>query len=832
MTQHPTSQTGAGRHVGRGRSTPLIGASVPRQGTTERLTGATRYVADLHASGEVHARVVRSPLAHALITGIDTTEARAYPGVLAVITADDLPDVRIPIRLPFAETPEAAELLQPPLARGEVRYVGEPVAVVVATDAYVAEDAAELVEVDYDELAVAVTVDDALAVDAPLVFAGRDGNAVSTVRLGHGDADAAFAEADVVITDRLDVHRHTAVPMETRGLLAVPEGDGIVVHGAAKVKHFTRQAVAGMLGIDPGRLRLVEAAVGGGFGVRGEPYPEDFLIPFLALRLGRPVKWVEDRAEHFVATNHARESHFEVEIAATKDGDLLAFRVNALCDHGGYVRSQGILPELLPVLHLAGPYRWRAFTIASTGVLTNRTPVGTYRGPGMTEATFARERMLDRLAARIGVDPVELRRRNLIPADALPFTFDPTPGSSPVVPLTYESGDFPGSLDLLLDHVDYQDLLRQQAARRDLGQLVGIGMATYMEVGAIGPFEHAEIHPGREGRLTVKVGVGALGQGVETVLAQIAADELGVPLEQVAIDCSDTDAVPIGFGAFASRSTTLAGNAIALAARDLRAKAAKILGADPEEVSLTATEAVCAHSRVPLADVGPGQGRFDKPHPSFSFGAALSVVNVDNATGKVRVERHIVLHDVGRAVNPALLRAQLAGAAAQGIGAALLEELAYDEHGQPLSTSFADYLMPTAAELPDTEVIVVEHPTPSNPLGVKGAGESGMVATPAAIANAVADALGPSGHFLKRLPLTPRRVRPLLLYGALLAMGGGPIPSHSSFLEGLAMWLAKEHRGHRGAGGRHDRPPEPGPTSNAPHAPGPGHDTAPPAPEG
>jgi aerobic carbon-monoxide dehydrogenase large subunit len=740
----------------------LIGASVPRQGTAERLTGATRYVADLHASGEVHARVVRSPLAHALIAGIDTTEARAHPGVLAVITADDLPDVRIPIRLPFAETPEAKEFLQPPLARGEVRYVGEPVAVVVATDAYVAEDAAELVEVDYDELAVAVTVDDALAVDAPLVFAGRDGNAVSTVRLGHGDADAAFAEADVVITDRLDVHRHTAVPMETRGLLAVPEGDGIVVHGAAKVKHFTRQAVAGMLGIDPGRLRLVEAAVGGGFGVRGEPYPEDFLIPFLALRLGRPVKWVEDRAEHFVATNHARESHFEVEIAATKDGDLLAFRVNALCDHGGYVRSQGILPELLPVLHLAGPYRWRAFTIASTGVLTNRTPVGTYRGPGMTEATFARERMLDRLAARIGVDPVELRRRNLIPADALPFTFDPTPGSSPVVPLTYESGDFPGSLDLLLDHAGYRRLRLDQALRRARGESVGVGVATYIEVGSIGPFELAVIRPDGAG-FTVGTGVASLGQGVETALAQIAAQELGVPVDSVRIDCADTDAVPQGFGAFASRSTVLSGNAIVLAAQDLRAKAAKALGTSADDVTFEAGRAVCSHgTSVPLADVEPGQGRFDKPHPSFSFGAVLSVVSIDSATGRVRVERHMVLHDVGRAVNPALLRGQLAGAAAQGIGATLMEELVYDEEGQPLSTSFADYLMPTAAELPDTEVIVVEHPTPSNPLGVKGAGESGMVATPAAIANAVADALGPRGARLTRLPLTPQRVRSLL----------------------------------------------------------------------
>ncbi|MEO3892217.1 xanthine dehydrogenase family protein molybdopterin-binding subunit [Nonomuraea sp. B5E05] len=738
--------------------TRLIGASVERSANLPHLTGASRFVADIQRDGQVHARIVRSPVAHARILGIDTGEAEAVPGVIAVITAADLPDVRIPIRLAMAETPMANRFLQPPLARDVVRYVGEPLAVVVATDPYLAEDAAELVDVDLEELDVVAN----LGSGAPVVHQEAGGNVVVTVPLRSGDVDAAFAKADVVVRDRLRVHRHTAVPMETRGLVAeVDQNSGrLTLWGAAKVKHFTRQALSDMLGIGRDRIRLVEGNVGGGFGVRGEPYPEDFLIAFLALRLGRPVKWVEDRAEHFVATNHAREQEHELEIAATADGRLLAFRDLARCDQGAYVRSQGILPALLPALHLAGPYRWEAFSIESTGVITNRTPVGTYRGPGMTEATFVRERMLDRLAAELGLDPAEIRRRNLIPPDALPFTFAPAPGSADA-PTTYESGDFPACLDHLLARAGYEDLCRLRDSRRAAGECVGIGLATYTEVGSMGPFEEARIVPTTNGRFVVHVGVASLGQGVETVLAQIAAEALAVPMEAVSIDHRDTDALANGFGAFASRSTTLAGNAIVLAAQDLRRRAAERLGVDPADVEFSSGRAM-AESGAPVAlhELGEGYGRFDKPHPSFSFGAALSFVSVDRGTGRVRVLRHLVLHDVGRAVNPELLRGQLAGAAAQGIGGTLLEELCYDEQGQPQSTTFADYRMPTVEDLPEIEVIIAEYPTPANPLGVKGGGESGMVATPAAIANAVADALG--GAKVTALPLTAERVLDLL----------------------------------------------------------------------
>ncbi|WP_028922211.1 xanthine dehydrogenase family protein molybdopterin-binding subunit [Pseudonocardia acaciae] len=738
----------------------LIGRSVPRRANIPLLTGAARYVADIRREGQVYARVVRGSSAHARIAHIDTEEAASAPGVLAVITAKDIPDVRIPIRLPMFETPEANRLLQPPLARDQVRYVGEPVAVVVATDPYLAEDAAELVWVDLDELDPVIELDAARAPGAPLVHAEHGSNTVNTVRLAHGDVADAFGRADVVVSDRIRMRRSTAVPLETRGLLAEPDPDTgeLTLWGGAKVKHFTRHALATMLGIEPGRIRVAETTVGGGFGVRGEPYPEDFLVCFLALRLGRPVSWVEDRAEHLVATNHAREQVHDIEIAATSDGRLLALRDRAWCDHGGYVRSQGILPELLPALHIAGPYAWPAFEVESTGVLTHRTPVGTFRGPGMTEATFVRERVLDRLAARLGLDPAELRRRNLVPAAAMPYRIELDP-----TPITYESGDFPGSLATLLERSGYDGLRAERERRRGEGECVGIGLATYVEVGAIGPYEDAKIVIEPTGRVTVHVAVGSLGQGVETVLAQIAAESLGVGMDDVTVEFGDTAELPMGFGAFASRSTVLAGNAIVLAARDLRERAATELGAAPSEVELVDGHArTGAGDSIPLGKLGPAHGRFEKPHPSFSFGAALSLVRVDRATGKVSVLRHVVLHDVGRAVNPALLRGQLVGAAAQGIGGALLEELTYDENGQPTATSFSDYLLPTVGELPDIEVIVVEHPTPGNPLGLKGGGESGMVGTPAAVANAVADALGERGDRVRELPLTPRRVRALL----------------------------------------------------------------------
>jgi carbon-monoxide dehydrogenase large subunit len=386
-------------------------------------------------------------------------------------------------------------------------------------------------------------------------------------------------------------------------------------------------------------------------------------------------------------------------------------------------------------MHLPGPYVWEAFEIESVGVTTNRTPVGTYRGPGATEATFVRERMLDAVARELGISPVELRRRNLVPGDAMPFVYDFGPEAPPLV---YETGDYRAFFEHLLAESGYEELRSQPG--------VGVGVAAFVEVGGVGPFEHAWIVP-EDGRYCVRVGIASVGQGVETVLAQIAADELGVPLDEVCVEHHDTDEVPEGFGAFASRSTVLAGNAIVAAARDLREKAAR-------ELAGAAAELAAAGIR--------GEGTFEKENPSFSFGANLSVVSVDEATGRVTPLRHVVAFDVGRAINPALVRGQLAGAAAQGIAGALFEELVYDEDGYPLTTSFLDYQMPTAAELPPVEVLAIEHPTPTNPLGIKGAGEAGMNGAPAAVANAVADALSPTEDVVDSLPLSAAAVHALL----------------------------------------------------------------------
>jgi carbon-monoxide dehydrogenase large subunit len=720
----------------------FIGQPVTRLEDLPLVTGRGRFAAAVSFPHQLHMRVVRSDHAHGRIISIDVGKALAAPGCVAAWTAADVAWLpQIPFRPTHIEGLE--HYRQYPLARDRVRYVGEPVAVVVAEDPYVAEDAAELVAVDADEVEPVAST--RAARDADPLHDELGGNVVDTFALAYGgDVDAAFASAAVVVRDTLRMPRDAGTPLETRGVLAEVDGAGrLVVWGAAKVKHFNRDVLARLLELPPERILLVEGHVGGGFGVRGEFYPEDFLIPFLAVRLGRPVKWIEDRREHFVAANHSREQEHELELAVSADGELLALRDRFTVDLGAYVRTQGVLMPLITLQQLVGPYPWRAFELEGSAVLTNKTPAGTFRAPGVTEATFVRERMIDRAAAELDLDPAELRRRNLIPADSIPFTFDLGPEAPPIV---YEGGDFPAVFSALLDEAGYDDLRAEQRRAAADGRRLGIGVSAFTEMGGIGPWEHARIVPLADGRLRVQCGIASLGQGVQTVLAQIAGDELGVPFEAIEVDHADTDTIPMGFGAFASRSTVLAGNAIALAARDLKEKA----GDGPLDVPRLAAGGVV------------GEGRFEKEAQSFSFGANLSVVELDPATGAVRVLKHVVAFDVGRMVNPTLLRGQLAGGAAQGIAAALLEELPYDEDAQPLATSFVDYLMPSASDLPPIDVVVLEFPSAGNPLGLKGGGEAGVAGAPAAVANAVADALGAAGTGVVELPLTAPRVRRLL----------------------------------------------------------------------
>ncbi len=754
---------------------PLIGVSAPRRKNLELLAGKATYVADIGLEGQAYARVVRSSSAHARLLGVDCSDALRVPGVLDVITAADIDDIRIPIRLPFAESPEANRALQAPLARDVVRYVGEPVAVVVATDPYVAEDAAELVLVDLEEMDPVVDTATAGEPGRPRLHSSLGSNTVNQLAFRYGDIDAAFAEADIVVRRRLRVHRLAAAPMETRGLVAdYDRNSGVLtLWGGAKVKHFTRSLLARVLGLEPDKVRVVEVEVGGGFGTRGEPYPEDVLIAWLARRLERPVQWIEDRWEHMVATNHAREQEHDIELAATAEGQMLGFRVRGWCDHGAYIRTQGLLPVVLPMLHMPGPYQWQAFSMDLDAVLTNRTPVGTYRGPGMTEATFVRERMVDILAAELHMDPADLRRRNLIPAESMPFVFNPGPGSSGVMPIAYQSGDFVESFDEMLAAADYHELRagRQRARSRD-GK-AGVGMAVYIEFAAVGPFEEVDIICDGRG-VTVRAGVGSVGQGVETALAQIAAELLGAELEDVSVEFHDTAEIPQGFGAFASRSTVLVGNAIAAAVNEIRIKSAELLGCGPDGIELHRGNATGPDGRtVPLAELGGVRGRFDKDGLTASFGGAVCSASVDPADGRVRLDRFLVAHDVGRAVNPRLLRGQLAGAASQGIGGALFEELAYDDNGQPLSVTLADYMMPTAAELTPVDLAVIEHGSPSNPLGIKGGGEAGMVGSLGAVVNAVADAIGDGADLLSS-SVSPARVWRALNHQSSLDGAGRP----------------------------------------------------------
>jgi aerobic carbon-monoxide dehydrogenase large subunit len=753
-----------------------VGLPILRKEDDRLIKGLGCYVGDVSRPDQVHARIVRSQVAHAKLLAVHLDQARGLPGVVAAFAAADIPgiaDKKIPVRISPGGLDRFA--LQTPLAVGKVRYVGEPIAVVVATDPYLAEDAADEVWAEMEEFPPQL---DPVPGSGAVLHELLPDNVVGGFDTSNGeDVDVLFRRAAVLVQERFSIHRHSAAPMEPRGLVAEADRESgrLTVWGPTKVKHFNKRVLAALLALPEDRILLIEPDVGGGFGPRGEFYPEDFLVPWLALQLGRPVKWVEDRVENFVALNHSREHVIEFTVAAQADGTLLGFRSTAWCSIGAYVRTTGLTVAKLAGLHMSGPYRWRGFSSKVVGVLTNKTPLGTYRGPGEVEATFVRERALDMLAAKLGLDPPELRRRNLIPAEALPFHVETGPGSET---LEYGSGNYPAMLADLLSKAGYQELRRDQARRRGRGEAVGIGLACFLDQGGIGPFEQARVVAESDGTFTGHVGVASVGQGVQTALAQILADELEVSVDRVRILHHDTDSIEDGMGAYASRTTSVGGSALVLAAREVRERArrdgAEHLGVAEHQVELRGDEVRADDGRtISFGALGcEASGRFETSAIDFSFGSVLAVVSVDRATGKVRVERYLGHYDVGRAVNPLIVRGQLDGAAAQGIGGALLEELAYDDQGQPLCTSFMDYMLPTLAELPQVESAWSEYPSEDNLIGAKGAGEAGIIGTLAVVANAVADALGPDGAAVTSTPLTADRVR------ALLRLAGSPIARH------------------------------------------------------
>jgi carbon-monoxide dehydrogenase large subunit len=749
----------------------MIGQSHPRLGGEPLVTGRGRFVDDVAVPDMLHAAVLRSPHAHARLVSVDTKAARDLPGVHAVLTAADIPAAAIiPNRVPAPAGTE--RYLQPAIARAVVRYVGEPVALVVAADPYVARDALERIDAVYEPLPACPSVAAALAAGAPRLFAGTDSNNVATITMRVGDVDAALAGAAVVIRERFDYPRQTAAALETRGLVAVPPAPGggeLHLIGSTKCIHINRTILAPIFGIPPGALRLTEVDVGGGFGVRGELYPEDVLVPLAALKLGRPVKWIESRRENLMAANHAREVTYEIEIGFAADGRILGIRTVMHADIGSYVRTAALVPAEFGASLLPGPYRVPSYSCDLWSVVTNKTPAGTLRSPGRPECNFVRERLLDRGAARLGLDPAELRRRNLIRPDEMPYDCGTR---SFGVNTIYDSGDFPALFAELLRRLDYDAVRAEQAMLNARpGWRRGIGLAVYVEKTGLGPFETTQVEARADGTLVVDTGASSMGPGLETVLAQILGESLGLPAAQFRVRHADTAAVESGVGTYGSRGTVTAGNAAALAAVKLiaeaRSRAAARLGVAETDVSYAGGALRAGGRRVTLAELAAERrlaagASFEVPKVTYAGCACAVVLDVDAETGTLALCRVVVGADVGRAVNPALVDAQLAGGVAFGIGNTLHETLVYDADGQLLSGTLMDYALPLATDVPPVEGFYQEVRAKTNPLGLRGLGECGNPGLGGAIANAVADALGRPELALTALPLTPARVRAAL----------------------------------------------------------------------
>jgi aerobic carbon-monoxide dehydrogenase large subunit len=758
----------------------LVGKSVLRKEDGPLLRGQGKFAADINFPNQLHMRVVRSTYAHGNIVSVDLAPALAIPGVVAAWSFADVSEIP-PIDFRLTRLEQLAAYRQTILAKDKVRYVGDPVAVVFAEDPYLAEDAAEHVGVEIEELPVILQADGEIG-------EFRDGLPTETalIEKGYGDVDGAFANAHAVVSLSLSIGRHSGVPLETRGAIGryIAETDMLEMYGAAKVPHWNRDQLAKMFGRTAANTNLFEGHVGGGFGIRGEMYPEDVLVCLAALRLGRPVKWIEDRREHLIAANHSRQQTHHIRAAIDHDGNILAIDNEFFHDQGGYMRTHAATVPDLAAAMLPGPYRIPAYRVLGHIRLTNKTPGGTYRAPGRYESTFVRERLLDAVAAKVRISGVEVRRRNLIATSEMPVTRAlETLGTDIVL----DSGDYPKLLDKALNGIGWDDLQTQIASRRKAGELVGSGVAMFVEKSGLGPFDDVRINVGTDGLVEVVTGAASVGQGVETVIAQICAEKLGASYANVSVIHGQTNRIARGLGAFASRVSVMTGEATRQAALKLRDKA---LAAAAELMQLTADQLDIVDGEIVRIDGGTGpsmtlaeiakalepggnlvgdsepglfaEASFESKHMTYPYGVHVAVVSLARDTGGISVERYLVAYDIGKAINPMLVDGQIVGGVAQGIGGALYEEFTYDDRGEPLAVTFADYLMPTAREVPDVEVIISEDaPSPLNPMGLKGAGEGGTNAVGAAIAAAIDDALGQPGA-ITQLPVSPQRIKALL----------------------------------------------------------------------
>ena len=753
----------------------IIGQRVPRLEDGPLLRGIGRFADDIQFSNQLHMCVVRSPLAAGRIKAIDASEACKSNGVIAVWTGADVSEIP-PIDFRLSRIQGLDPYRQPILAQQYVRYVGEPVAAVFATDPYYAEDAAGIVRIDIEARSPHLIATDDLGEFAP----GID-TEPAIVEKGYGDLAAALANAEHMIELKLHIGRHSGVPLETRGAIAhYNDALGrLELYGAAKVPHYNRNAIAEMLGLSRHGLELFEGHVGGGFGVRGELYPEDVLVCLGALRLGRTIKWIEDRRENLVATNHSRDQVHRVRVGFDDRGFILGLDDEFWSDQGAYVRTHGATVSDIGSAMLPGPYVIPAFRTRGHIRITNKTPAGTYRAPGRYESTFVRERVLDAVADRLGLNRIEVRRVNFIDPAEMPFSRYYGALETTAI---YDSGDYKRLLDRLLSYVDFNQLESELSERRRNGELVGAGLGYYVEKSGLGPYDDVRVEIDAFGDVEVVTGAASIGQGIETVIAQICADALGVDYQSVKVTHGQTDRIERGLGAFASRATVMTGTATFDAASRLKHilcetaagllqspianieivdGKARVVG-EPDGQSVTLSAIASAVIGASDKDVVSVEATFEAEHMTYPYGIHLVTVTIDPETAGVTVERYVVAFDVGRAVNPMLIEGQIAGGVAQGIGGALHEEFVYDAAGQPLAASFVDYLLPGVLELTSVESLISEDaPSGTNPLGLKGAGESGINASGAAIAAAIDQAIGRPGA-ITRLPITPARLHEIL----------------------------------------------------------------------
>jgi CO/xanthine dehydrogenase Mo-binding subunit len=665
--------------------------------------------------------------------------------------------------------------LQFPIAQTKVRYVGDPVAVIVAENRYIAEDAMEMIDAEYDPLGAVTDARQSMQAGAPQLHETVPNNIAANFQVNVGDVEAAFRGSDLIIEEEFSIQRHAAVPLETRGLVAeFDEGLGLLtMWGPTKMTHANWRILSELIGLPQSCIHFIEPEVGGGFGARGEFYPEDFLIPFAAMHFRKPICWIEDRAENLKAMNQSRQQNHRVKIGVKQDGTIMAMDAEILFDMGGYTRTHGGTPAISASAMLRGPFRIKNYRCNVFCVLTNKTPVGTYRSPGRYEANFVRERLLDMVAHRLGLDPADIRRRNFIPHEAMPYDH----GKHPYHSVVYDTGDFPRQFERALEQVGYKKLQKTCRDAKREGRAIGVGIGCFVETSGRGPWEYARAEVDNAGKVVLYSGCNSLGQGIATALSQIVADELQVSIEDVRVIHGDTAKVPYGNGSNASRSTVMAGSAALGAARKVKDKLLRLAsvaleidtgdlflrnrqvaarGAPERSISFDALARLALPGPALKSGMPPGISEeefFATEQRPFPYGVHVAVVEVDRETGKVKILDYLVTEDVGRKINPMIIEGQMAGGLAQGIGGALLESFVYDENGQPLAANFMDYLMPTAMEMPKAQFISTEEfPSPLNPLGVKGAGEGGITAAGAALANAVSNALGVE---VTKLPLKP-----------------------------------------------------------------------------